>query len=110
VVTKLIISKEVAAGSEEYTTFTPAEDSSPVVTLFQGDGPSTRYAVVKLIWKYGQAGESVLWTIKGDSRLDISIPVPENEVDGINQLAIALENSDTMPIFLSGLAIIEDNL
>jgi hypothetical protein len=104
---KLFLSKEVAPASEEYITFTPPSGKQCIVSLFQGDGPGSKWAVVKLIWKYGAVGETILWSIKGNHELTVPIELPIGEVDGVNSLAIAMENSDIVPIYLSGLAIIE---
>jgi len=103
----LTISKQVISGTEEYIEYAPPQGKIITVSFFIGNAPSSINSVVKLIWKYGSGSEQILWTIKGGESYSVPTRLPIQDVDGINKLAVVLENAESADIYMSGSAIIE---
>jgi hypothetical protein len=104
VIYNLTISKTVEAGTEEFIEYAP-DGVSALISLFVANGPSTINCAVKLIWKYGLQDEKLLWTIKGNDSYVVPINLPG--IDGINKVAIVLENGEAVDVYMSGTALFE---
>jgi hypothetical protein len=105
--TILRLSKEVSAGQADHTSFVPPSGKKTIIGLFQGEAPGSNTAVVKLVWKFDTAEETILWSIKGSGQTSIPIELPISEVNGTNALAVVLENSGLTAVYLSGQALVE---
>lgn len=103
-IVEMLIAQEVTAGTEVASTYIPVSGKLLTVTLFQGSAAYTQNAVCRLAWKYGSGSEQTLWTVKGESRLPTAIDLPNNEIDGINTLALILDNGTSGPLYLSAYA------
>jgi len=97
----LKISKEVNANTEDAETVVPASGKTLVITRFVGAGAFSQNAVIKLIWDYSGT-QDVIWTIKGTSRMPFQHTIPAADTDGIKKLAVALDNSHSGKLFMSG--------
>lgn len=95
-------SKEVTAGNEDCAHITPASGKKVVVREFFGDAAYSKNSAVKLVWDYGGAGETVLWTIKGSSRAPEKFEI--NDADGVKKLGVCLDNGEIGNVFMSGFA------
>lgn len=105
-ITELIISQEVPAGTEVASSMVPASGKKTVINIFQGSAAYNPNAVCKLVWKFGSGSETVLWTVKGESQLPTKIELPIGEIDGVNVLAITLDNGNSGNLFMSAYAVI----
>ena len=95
------ISKEVNGFTEDYAAHTPANGKNFIVMAFEGSGVAASLnAVVKLVWDFGGAGETVLWTIKGNDFMKHHID--DTLGDGTKKLAVVLDNGEAGPVFMSG--------
>lgn len=103
----LRISELVSVGAEEAETYTPASGKTVSVLKFQGDSPFSKNSVTRIAWKYDTVNEVTLWTVKGSSRLDEKIEIPSNEVNGVNKIAVVLENGELGSVYMSAYAKIE---
>jgi hypothetical protein len=99
---ELKISKEVAASTADAETHTPAAGKKVSIRQFVGSAAFVVNCVVRLVWKYGVAGETIFWTINGDSKMPYALYLPDAEVDGVNKLAIVLDNGTAGPVYMSG--------
>jgi hypothetical protein len=89
---ELKISAQVAAGTEIVEEWAPPSGSSVYIDVFVGSTPTNTNCVCKLYWKYGTAGQVLLWSIKSDSKAPLTFDLPSGEVDGVNKIAISVEN------------------
>lgn len=101
---ELEISKEVAASTEDCDTYTPANGSVVNILKFVGSAAFSPNASVKLVWDWDGAGETVLWSHKGEGVAPKRFQVTG---DGVKKLAVCLDNGETGALFMSGYAEIE---
>jgi hypothetical protein len=105
---ELKISQNVAALSEVAETYVPASGKKIKVRFFSGNGRSQKNVSAQLIWKYNQAGETVIWGIPDTQPMPFIHDVPDAEINGTNQLAIVCVNNEATEQFLSAYVHIEE--
>jgi hypothetical protein len=105
---KLRISKEVAAGTEEYVEITPPDGVNFCFISFKGDAAFVVDAAVRLSWKHDHATESEVsvWTEKGSGEMP-SITDMFTDADGVRKAALILDNGTAGNIYMSGEALLE---
>lgn len=103
----LKLSEEVGSLQESVSEYAPDSGKTVRVAKFIGDA-QRQESVVKLIWKYGAQDEQLIWTVSssGDQMPFVYSP-PELEVDGVNKLALVLENNELSAQYMSGYALVE---
>lgn len=102
---ELRISAEVPGGTEASEEFTPPLGATSAwIEFFSGSAAFNADACCKLIWKFDTAQEQPLWNINGDSLMPTVIYLPNDEIDGVNKIAITLDNAGIAPIYLSAFA------
>lgn len=103
---ELRISEEVGAGTETVEDYVPAAGKGFVIRVFYGSAAYNVNCVCKLFWKYGEAGEQLIWTIKGETRMPFQFIVPSSDVNGTSKVAISVENGGSGPVYMSTYAFI----
>jgi len=101
--TDLMISKEVAATTEDCDNFVPASGEFSVIS-FHGEAAFDPNCAVKLVWDWGEAGEEILWSTKGAGKM--AMPIIRTG-DGVKKLAVCLDNGLSGPVVMSGHAKVE---
>jgi len=96
----LVIAKEVTTATEDCETAVPANGKKVVIHKFCAEGPASPNSVVKLIWDWGEAGEFLIWTIKGSGQMPFKHVI--TDADGVKKLAVCLDNGEVGDVFLSG--------
>jgi len=94
----LKISKEVSATTEDCVSHTVADGKKLFIDKFVGEAAFTTNAVCKLVWDYGGAGEQVIWTTKGSSKMPFTHEVTG---DGVKKLAVCLDNGTAGALVMS---------
>lgn len=102
---ELRIAKEVASSTEDCVTHIPPSGAYVLISDFVGDAAFQPNAAVKLVWDVGGAGETVLWSIKGNHEMPGDIEILDS--DGVKKLGVCLDNGEAGPLFLSGYAKVE---
>lgn len=100
--TQLKLSKLVTKATEDAITFIP-ETGLFYVSEFIADAAFDSHCAVKLVWDYGQAGETLLWSIKGSHSVNLDL---ELTGDGSKKLAVCLDNGLDDSVVLSGYALV----
>lgn len=103
-IVELTISQEVSADTEQCETYIPPNMATIEVLEFFGSGAFSKNSSVKLVWDLDGAGETVLWSHKGEAAAPRRFTVTG---DGVKKLAVCLDNGEPGPIFMSGYAKIE---
>jgi hypothetical protein len=106
---ELKISKSVAALSDESVDHIPVSGKKVQINAFIADGSSGSGLVANLYWKYGQAGETLIWSASAGNVMPFVFKIPDAEVNGTNKIAVVLDNATVSAAFLSGYAYIEVN-
>jgi hypothetical protein len=99
---ELKVSEEVAAGTDVCDTYTPANGVEVWLTFFHGEAAFTSNSSVMVLWDYGGAGETVIWSTNGSDRNNYQIEL--TGADGIKKVALCCSNAETGPLVLSGIA------
>jgi len=96
--TQLVISKEVAAQTEECVTFIPPSGEF-FVTHFIGEAAFDTNCAVKVVWDSDGTPE-ILFSTKGSTIADLDI---SRIGDGVKKLALCLDNGLLGPVVMSGI-------
>ena len=100
----LILSENVSALNEEVLSFTPPLGSTVVIKNFFAEAPFNVNCVCKLIWRYNAAGETLIWSTQGASKMPFQYVIPSSETDGTRKLAITCDNGTLNTILMSAFA------
>jgi hypothetical protein len=104
---ELFLSQEVTAGQEVAKTYLPDAGASIIVSRFFGSAVFNINCTCKLIWKYGTGSETLLWSVRGESESPANIVIAGDEIDGVNMLAITLDNGSAGIVSMSSYVRLE---
>jgi hypothetical protein len=107
--TELVISENLTALSDNAVEHTPTADKKVQVRIFSSGGESSALVSIRLYWKYGQAGETLIWVLAPDGTMPFVHAIPDDEVNGINKIGLVIDNGNLSSRFISGYALIEEN-
>ncbi len=109
-ITFLKLAKEVLLGDEDCVVITPPEGNVWLYNFYSESGLSSK-AAVKIVWKYGEPDEELVWSSKDGGKLISGefdrILVGVQLVGGTFKAALCLENSCVNDYYMSGQASIE---
>lgn len=97
---ELRISEEIAGGQDVSDTYIPPNGAKVFMVDFHADAAFTTNAAVKVLWDYGGAGESIVWSNKGSGRF--ANPIEITGADGVKKVAVSCSNGETGDLILSG--------
>lgn len=103
-ITILKISQSVPLLTEAFVSFTPTEQKTTRVISFVAEAVFANNRNVRLIWKYGDPDEEILWTTSGQSKMPFDFDIPIEEINGARRLAIVLDNAGPSASYMSGFA------
>ena len=103
-ITEVIKSGEVPAGQELVQAFAPPAGPAKIV-FFRGSAVFSPNSVVKIVWKYDDPGEEILWSTKGE--VEIHQVFDLGTVNGTDEAAIILDNGESAIVVMSGMGLIE---
>jgi hypothetical protein len=106
---ELVISKSVAAMSSEGVERVPGSGSKVKIRVFTSGGESSAQVSVRIYWKYGQDGESLIWSMAPGDQMPFVHEIPEGEVDGVNKIGLVLDNVNDSSRYMSGYVRIEED-
>ncbi len=109
-ITVLKLAKEVVVGIEECAAVTPPEGNVWLYKFFSESGLSSK-AAVKIVWKYGEEDEELIWSSKDGGKLIKDefdrILIGIQPGGGTFKVALCLENSCVSDYYMSGQVSIE---
>lgn len=105
----LYISKDVASSTEDSDTYVVPNGKTLEIVHMMGEAAFSPNSAVKLVWDWGGAGETILWTIKGSSEIgpDVAEDFPTMTGDGVKKIAVSLDNNEAGSVFMSGHVVME---
>jgi len=102
---ELVLAQEVAAGEVEEVTYVPANGKVVMLHEFIGNAAEDPNTTVLVVWDFGEAGETVIWSTHGSIREFPNISVGTG--DGTKKVGLCLKNDDSVARILSGKIVLE---
>ena len=97
---ELHVSEEVTTATEVGDTYVPANGATLQIERFIADSVSSLNSVCCLYWDFGEAGEEILWSSKGDVDIkDLNIAV--TGCDGTKKLTACCANGDAEDLIMT---------
>lgn len=103
---ELILSQQVGILSEVSMEIVPEEGKDIWVKYFSGTSQKQE-SIIKIVWDFEGAGESILWAVKSGEDFKHRIDIPKSEVDGVKKIALVLENNELSSQYMSGYVLLE---
>jgi len=102
---ELTLAQEVAADTDVTVTYVPANGVEVILHKFSGNADHSPDTTVLVVWDYGGAGETVIWSTHGSI---VEVPhVVVGTGDGTKKVGLCLKNDDSVARILSGKIVME---
>jgi hypothetical protein len=106
---ELMISKNLAALNDDAVELVPANGKKVRIRTFNSGGEDSALVSIRLYWKYGQAGEVLIWSLSPGDQIPFVYDVPDGDVDGVNKIGLVIDNENVSSRYVAGYALVEVN-
>lgn len=104
----LLVSEEVSATTDVVDTYTPPSGAEVWLKHFEGNGAFSANSVVCVLWDYGEAGEEIVWSKKGNDKMSDQTQLQITaSADGSKKVAVCCSNGENGAVIMSGIAVLK---
>lgn len=92
---ELVIAKSLSGLSTDILEYVPALGKKVTINSFVTGGELSELVTSKIYWKYGQAGETLIWSMGNGNVMPFNHFIPASEINGTNKIGVVIDNSNS---------------